>query len=567
MSRLVNALLISHQVEKKLKAEEPEKQIELILDALEKVENKGDKIQFADKIFGGQGVDLIRLTNSEIEKAADELERLNVTLTETDVSAVETMNDELQRVQRYGAEASKVFTSSLAPAITATVRETLGLGSGFLNARSAGELMAEGVTKGVGFLGDALQGTGLALSYIDAKLKGVRVQSAKLYEILNGPGKSSRFDLNELRREFLNADNEFKLARQKGLFSDRLKSSFAEAREEAEKLAAEIEAARAAADSGGAADSLPEAPEKLTGKKKTETGLFNTSAEEIERQVDAQIKSEQAAEATLEEARKQRREDLRTIQDPLSSSSDGSSLGDLEERLKRERDIIAEQYEEKRALLDEIAANDETIAQDQSLIEIELFRDKERAMTQLSAEGARERTQIQRDAALGIFNIAAKGLGSLIQNEEKAKRFQQVISKARALMAGVEAAEKARAFGATLGGLVGGSIAYGLSWAATLASVASIDSAASGGSGGSPGSVSGGSGGGYGATESSSNDLIRNTSGSPTTVNHIIVMSADELIDNEKFKAKALQAVADGTSDKSLIPDSSDPTSYRMNVA
>ena len=97
--------------------------------------------------------------------------------------------------------------------------------------------------------------------------------------------------------------------------------------------------------------------------------------------------------------------------------------------------------------------------------------------------------------------------------------------------------------------------------------MASIDSAASGGSGGSPGSVSGGSGGGYGATESSSNDLIRNTSGSPTTVNHIIVMSADELIDNEKFKAKALQAVADGTSDKSLIPDSSDPTSYRMNVA
>jgi len=545
---------------KDLKQQSPEKQIELILEALEDVDNVGDRIKFADKIFGGQGVDLIRLTNDAIKDAADELEAFNLTLTETDVSAVETMNDELQRTQRIGVEASKVFTSELAPAITAVTRQALGLGSGFLDARSAGTLMADGIVTGLGFVGDTVNDVRRAVRGMEFVFQAAGVSILETFDKIPGIDLTSKIEEEQAKADVIFGKLNQILGPNE--FSDGLTAALAAARAEAAALAEQIEKARASADGKPKPSTSSGGNEGDKGDDGAKGGpkLFNTTAEEIEKQVDAQINAELAAEAALEEARARRREDFRTLSNPLSSSSDGSDLGDLEERLTRERDVIAEQYEEKRALLSELAANDESIARDGAAIEQEIFRDKERAMTQLALEGARERTQIQRDAAFGLFNIAATGVASLIKNEEKAKRFQQGISKARALMAGVEAAEKARAFGATLGGLAGGSLAYGLSWAATLASVATIDSAANGGggSGGGAGAVASGTG----SAASTNTSQIRTTAAAPAQSVNVYVLSADEIIDNEKLADRINRSIASSSRTRGIVID---PKTLRIN--
>lgn len=539
----------------------PEDRIYAVLEALEEVSDAGDKIFLADKIFGGGGIAMSRILTENIDSAKESVERLGLALTEVDISAVTTMNSEFDQLMSLGDDVAKVLTSEMAPALTAVLRETLGMGLGFLDARSAGTAMADSLVKVVGFVGDKIDDVRRGVRGMEFGFQAAGVAILETFDKLPGMDLTSKIEEEQAKADVIFGKlNEI---RAPGEFSEGLREGLAAARAEAEALAAKMQEARDNADGRRTGVTVPKDDDGKKGGKEGGPKLFNTTAEEIEKQIDAQIKAELAAEATLEEARRQRREDFRTLRDPLSSSSDGTDIGDLEERLTRERDVIAEQYEEKRALLSELAANDALIAQDQSAIEQEIFRDKERALTQLAVDGARDRTQLQRDAVFGLFNIAANGTAALIKNEERAKKFQQNISKARALMAGVEAAEKARAFGSTLGGVVGGSIAYGLSWGATLASVAAIDRAASGGSG-SPAAASAGGGGSVSGGNSA---LIQNTASGGSTVYNITVLTADEIIDQEKFKQKAAQAIADATNDSTLLSRDGDPARYVMNVA
>lgn len=273
--KAISALGLSAE---ELQRSSPEERIFAILDALESLDDQGDKVAFAAKIFGSRGTDLVRLFSGEVRNAEKEIRALGLSLTEVDTAGVEAMNDELQRVQRNAALAGQAFTGRIAPDVQAAVAAVGDLGLTLLGSASAAEVLGTTLTTTVGLFGNGLEGLDNVYESLKIGLQTLNVGAAEVTDRLQGSAASAdalqrtKDSLQELK------DN---LAGQVGdeTVLERVKREAEENREAAQAAADEIERIRAEARARG------NNPVDLLVDIKVKGGSASTATDKVREQV------------------------------------------------------------------------------------------------------------------------------------------------------------------------------------------------------------------------------------------------------------------------------------------
>jgi hypothetical protein len=98
----------------------PEEQFAVIAGALENVESQSDKVRLAFKLFDSEGVALVNtlsLGEEGLRAAADEAERLGITINDIEAKNIEEASDSILRMQQASKGAATTLTVSLLPTI------------------------------------------------------------------------------------------------------------------------------------------------------------------------------------------------------------------------------------------------------------------------------------------------------------------------------------------------------------------------------------------------------------------------------------------------------------------
>lgn len=101
---------------------DPAKQFEAIADAFGRVENQGDRVRLAMRIFDTEGVALVNTFQDGADAVREQLKFLDAvgaSLTKMDTQAVEAMNDAFTDMKVVLGAVAQRFTVQIAPAITA----------------------------------------------------------------------------------------------------------------------------------------------------------------------------------------------------------------------------------------------------------------------------------------------------------------------------------------------------------------------------------------------------------------------------------------------------------------
>ncbi len=105
----------------------PEKQFEILADALMDVENSADQVRLAMKLFDSEGVALIQTMqggSAEIQRLREKADELNLTLSQDNVNAAARAKDAMTELQGRMNGLSNELTVNLAPAL-ADILKTL----------------------------------------------------------------------------------------------------------------------------------------------------------------------------------------------------------------------------------------------------------------------------------------------------------------------------------------------------------------------------------------------------------------------------------------------------------
>ena len=111
---------------------------------------------------------------------------------------------------------------------------------------------------------------------------------------------------------------------------------------------------------------------------------------------------------------------------------------------------------------------------DSGVQEVEIERQKAEAKARIDDLIAKKRTQSQRNTMQSVIGGFKQQIGAAAGHSKKAFKIQKALSIAEAVIAGMTAAERARAWGTSFGGPPLGAAMFAASWAATLVNVANI---------------------------------------------------------------------------------------------
>lgn len=428
-----------------LRRQAPEVQIQKIFEALEDVDNVNDRLQFADKIFGGQGIDLIRLTGSAINDAEQEMRDLGIALQEVDVESVERLNDEIQRIERNVNGAQKVFVGVMAPAIVAVMETMFNLGDASVNVRESFVGMADGVISVVGFVGDRVNDIRRFIKGLEFTFQNMGTNIYRFMDSLPGLdfGEQIKIEFDkgiEIYSEYLAID-------ENGKFSERLKTNLAKVREEAEGAAKAIRDAQAGID--------------LTESGGTGSG-DESAANDDTNDPDAGVRR-RALEAYAEKIR--REEEQAALQQ--------------ERELERQRqfglsetEILLEQQARTEEALDAIAARDiERVGEVNAIKQAANERYHDQYLAIVARSNAKQDKLDQKQMAAGRAYLE-QGIAHFAQKSEGADAIHKALVARRMFREGREAVIGAYKWGNSIGGPFVGGLFAGIAGAYTAALIA-----------------------------------------------------------------------------------------------
>ncbi len=564
----------------------PEERILAVLDALKQVDDEGDKIRIASDIFGARGADLVRLYGDEVRGAADRMRDLNLALTESDVSGVETMNDTLQLVQSNARAAGLVFTAEMAPAITGVVRQIFGMGESLDGVRSVSEDFGNFFVDVIGFIGNGVEGLDNAFDSLKIGLQEVNVLASRAGAFFGDDEAEAQLQgqltiLQQLKDE---------LAGQVGdqTFWSSLEDQVASARAESVEAARDLEALRQRFETGVdlgitvAAPTPPAAPTRDTGvitapaandsqfeaivsSLATETESIQIEYQRridiidqfkrdyparIQEATDAELRAIEARVDALAELDKRQEDDAATERQatlqPLVAN-----LDDTRSLLQDETDTIIDEITRRQGLLQELGELDVARREETSELIIRLEEEKQARIAGIEARSASARKQQQANFAASALGIAASLVDSIAGESNRGAKIAARIAQTEALVAGISAAERARNQASLYGGVVGGGIAAALSWAGTIANVAGIEAALQGGT---PSGAS--STGGSVSTTAATRQALESggTEAAPVQVTFVL---DDQIINREAIKELGVDGIVEGSSSTNVIVNSS----------
>lgn len=555
----------------------PEERIASILDAIRELDDEGDRVRVAAKIFDSEGVSLIRLTGDAVRDATDEMVSMGRALTEIDVSAVEQMNDDMQLLRSRGRSAAQVFTAEMAPAISGLVQLITGATDSMDGFRETSRFASETFIDVVGIIGNGVEGIDNFFSFLGVNLQrlnvlansiGARFGDEEDLAVLEGSQRILREMEDSL---FAQTSDE--------TFWSRLERQAGEARTASEAAAREIEDIRARlgdtpiTTGGGTVDNLGNIDRERIAAESGFDSLIATLAdqreaidlqyqarletierfrtalpERIQDATDAEVRALEARIDALaeldaredEEANRERETALRPLE---------ANLDQVRAQLESESELIAREATNRLALLEELGQMDLEQRAEINELKIQLEEDTQRRLSQIEATAASDRLSAQANFAARSFGIASSLVSNLGGESRRAQQIAARASQIEALVAGISAAERARNHASLAGGFIGGGLAAAASWGATLANVAGIEVALQGGT---PGGASGGGGSaGTGTATTFSNNFPEETA---PNIN-ITFNFDDEMIDRQVVNDMTLDAVAEGTQNRNLVYD------------
>lgn len=230
-----------------------------------------------------------------------------------------------------------------------------------------------------------------------------------------------------------------------------------------------------------------------------------------------------------------------------------SNLEAVREQFQSETELITDLYTERQNQLRALAESDVEYRQEAADLIVALEQDKHERIKELEEQASSERIQIAATTAANIIGAGATLAAALGGQSERQKRVAARLAQVEAIVAGISAAERARNQASLYGGVVGGFAAAAASWAGTIANVAGIESALGGGT---PSVSSGGASVSTASNDAINSDTVEQQSSGTTTVQNFYVLTADEIIDDEKLKERTLGYVSDASSSRELLVDS-----------
>ena len=552
----------------------PEDQFYAISKALEGVAKEGDKARLVAKIFDDEAVSLIRTSADAIRQTKEEMINLNFALSGADTKGVEAMNDQMFLFKDSASQASKVFTAEMAPAITGLLRQLGGSVDSMDGFRSVTESVADSMVVVAGVAGNLAEGLDNVWEGAKIGLTYFELLDAKLGRVFNNT--AGQAELIQALEEDLQSLQD-SLAGQTGdaTFWTQLEAEVASARAEAaaaaadadenrKKFAAGIDVTLGSGESNTKSagsgpndsafqsllDSLATGTDKIEREYAKRLGVIDSFSQDFPARANEALQAQIAAEEARNKALDDYEQQVQASADQARNATFApleSNLDLVRQQFQTENDVIIEEYENRRALLEELAVIDLDRRSEINDLLVQLAQDKEDRIAQIEANAVSQRVQIQSDYAAQALGVAANLVDSLAGEGEKGKRIAARISQAEALVAGISAAERARNHASLTGGLISGGLAAGLSWASTLANVAGIEAALNGSA---PGGVSTSSG----VSAGSSGDIGSNLSAggeSMQTINVTFVFD-DEVIDKDAVKRVAVKGIAEATQSRDL---------------
>lgn len=145
---------------KKLNTLSPTNQLLSILDALEKIDLQSDRVLIGEKIFGGRGLDLIRLTSEGIKDAAKDAERFGLLFSRIDGRRIENANDAVTRLGLLFTGIGQQLALRIAPLIEFAATKFIEWAT---RGRTVGQVIDGFITKGIELAAQALDFFGLKM--------------------------------------------------------------------------------------------------------------------------------------------------------------------------------------------------------------------------------------------------------------------------------------------------------------------------------------------------------------------------------------------------------------------
>jgi hypothetical protein len=560
----------------------PEDRIAEVLDALRAVGDEGTRARLAAKIFDSEGVELVRLTGDAYRAARDEIERLDIAITELDTASVEAMNDQFTILGNNVRSLGTDFTSGVAPGVETVVGLTNELVEEMLGIQAAGEAASTGLVIGFGSVGAVFEQVGDFAAYVELKLQRLNVLASEVGSYF-GDDQSTAL-LGEQRQILAELESSFEERRSDPNFLQRSLDRLDEVKERAIATQAEIQRLREERASRASVPDVfdgPETTDRSTGvttppaandsqfeaivsSLATQTESIQIEYQRridiidqfkrdyparIQEATDAELRAIEARVDALAELDKRQEDDAATERQatlqPLVANFD-----DTRKLLQDETDVIVEEITKRQILLQELGSLDvERKAEADALI-VQLEQEKQSQLAALEQSGAAARLRQSTQTASALLGAASQFGQAMTGEGEKQAKISARFSQAQALIAGIESAEYARRHGSYYGGAFGGAAEAATSWALTLANVAGIEAALQGGS---PSGAS--SGGGSAPTTAATRQALESGSADVVPTQNIFILTADEIIDDDKFKQRALDVVSNASSSNELLVD------------
>lgn len=436
-----------------LRQQKPADQITDILTALEGVENVNDRIKFADKIFGGQGVELIRLTSGAINEAEQDMRDLDLALNEINVGNVEALNDQLQLVSRYSGQSAKVFTAEMAPAISGVIDGISGLGQGLGSVRTASSLVADVLAKTAGFFLDSFQGIRIIINGIQLGFEKAALAAAKFYARFDDSAKAY-YDVFLLSESVSELSKELDALRSYKP-SDAIEASLAARRAEVEIAQGELDATNAALAKAESERRAAEAA-RLSGGG---GGILKpgSQGDAIETQIQREIERE---------AESAKRKD-----DSLIAQIQRETEIKREARFTEEQ-LLLEEQQRMEAILDGIAARDISRTDEVNTAKQAANQEFHDEYLQLIAKRAAEQDKREQASMKKGRDYIEQGIAHFAGQSEVADALHKALTARRMFREGREAVIGAYKWGNSIGGPAVGSLLAGIAGGFTAALIA-----------------------------------------------------------------------------------------------
>jgi len=230
--------------------------------AMQDVDNQGERVRIAFKLFDSEGAKLVNTLNAgpeAIRELVSEADRLGRSFTRIDAAKVEAANDAITRAQGALSGVARTLTVELAPYIEAVANEFANASSDANGFRDVVISAVEGAAKAVGFLGDMFRGIRVVIKTLEVGfamfaegmynsvlqiVDGLREMANVIPGIDIGPlegleniAKASTIRTNELKSELADLV-------EKPMPSDNIDAFFTRVKESAQSAAVEVAKSR-----------------------------------------------------------------------------------------------------------------------------------------------------------------------------------------------------------------------------------------------------------------------------------------------------------------------------------